>query len=121
MKITYIELANQQYPLCFSLAASEKLSAEFGGLANMQKIMQNGSESDAIRAIDKILTILMEAGRIYLDACGESVPPPLPCRPADLLDARDPAAVKTIMDTIIGDTEREVEVDAKNGEAARES
>lgn len=121
MKITYIELANQRYPLCFSLAASEKLSAEFGGLANMQHAMQSGSESDSIRAMDKILTILMDAGRIYQGACGEPVPPPLSCRPADLLDARDPTAMTAIMDAIICDTEREVEVDTKNGEAARES
>lgn len=121
MKVTYIELANQRYPLCFSLAASEKLSAEFGGLANIQSVMQSGSESDAIRAIDRILTILMDAGLIYQEACGEPVPLKLPCRPADLLDAQDPTVVRTILDAIIGDTEREVEVDTKNGEAARES
>lgn len=117
----YIELAGQKHPLCFSLAASEQLADEFGGLEQMQERLlgDSVSEGDKIRAIDRVLTVLMEAGRVYASASGEELPPKLPCRPVDLIDAGDPSALMAILSTIGGDTERTVETESKNGEATR--
>lgn len=116
MKTTYIELAGQRYPLRFTLAAEERLSEYFGGMENMAAAFSNGNEAKTIFALDKVLTILLDAGRAYADACGEELPPKLTCRPVELLDARDPGALRAVFGVIKGDTEREVEVEAKNGE-----
>lgn len=121
MRLNYIELAGQMHPLCFSLAASERISDEFGSLENMQKMMmdESVSEGDRIRTIDRVLTIMMDAGRIYASAMGEQLPPKLPCRPADLIDPVDPKTLMTLTSTMSADTERTVEIAAKNGEATR--
>lgn len=121
MKITYIELAGKQHPLCFSLAVSEKLDEAFGGLENMQEELDSRNIARISKAIDVVLSALLDAGRIYLTACGEEdkLPPRLACRPADLLDVRDNSVIKTVMAAIQGDSAREVEVVTKNGGATQ--
>lgn len=121
MKVTYIELAGNRHPLCFSLAVSEKLDEAFGGLENMQEELDSRQISRISRAVDVVLTALMEAGRVYLTACGEeaALPPRLTCRPVDLLDVRDNSVIKTVMTAIKGDSGREVEIVTKNGGATQ--
>ena len=118
MRVTYIELLGQQHPLCFSLAASEAMDEAFGGLDKMQEELQSGSICRVAKATDKVLTILLKAGRIYASARGEELPDKLPCRPADLIDASSKKAIYAIFSVISSDTEREVETASKNGEAA---
>jgi len=86
MKVTYIELLGERHPLCFSLAASEALDESFGGLDRMTQALSSGSLSQTAKAVDTVLQILMKAGRVYCGARGDELPPPLPCRPADLLE-----------------------------------
>lgn len=116
MRITYIELAGKKHPLCFSLAASEELDEYFGGLSNMQAELGCGDIGRIIRAADKVLQVLLRAGRVYVGACGEELPPELPCRPADLIDVTGDA-MGAIFAAIRNDTEREVEAATKNAEA----
>lgn len=121
MKLHYIELLGQKHPLCFSLAASEEVDAAFGGMGKMFEEMTSKDTVRIARATDKILQILMKAGRVYASACGEELPPALPCRPADVIDASSRAGMETvtmaIIEAIQGDTARTVEAQAKNGEA----
>ena len=111
MKVTYVEFLGQKHPLCFSLAASEKI------LDAMSDAITGDDLANKVHAIDRVLQILMKAGRIYASACGEDLPPELPCRPADLIDVRDPKATQAIFDVMRSDTERTVEAEGKNGEA----
>lgn len=121
MKMSYIELAGKKHPLRLSLGASEKISDEFGSLDSMQKSLLNKdiSQGDSIRIIDRVLTILMEAGRIYASACGDELPPELTCRPVDLIDASDPVAIQAIISAMKDDTDRTVETEVKNVEATQ--
>lgn len=121
MKVTYIELAGKKHPLCFSLAVSETLDEAFGGLENMQEELYSRNISRISKALDVVLTALMDAGRIYLTACGEGdkLPPRLTCRPADLLDVRDNSIVNIVLSAIMGDSAREVEAVTKNGGATQ--
>lgn len=114
MKVSYVEFLGQKHPLCFSLAASEKILGEFGSLEAMSDAITGDDLAEKVRALDRVLQILMKAGRIYASACGEDLPPELPCRPADLIDVRDPKATRAIFDVMKSDTERTVEAEVKN-------
>lgn len=120
MKTTYIELAGQKYPLRFTFAAAERISEEFGSMDNMSAELTDENTGRSVDALNKVLTILLDAGRFCATACGEETPPELTCRPVDLLDAWDTDVLKAIFGVIKGDTEREVEVEAKNGEVTGE-
>lgn len=119
MKVTYIELLGKHHPLCFSLAASEKLDEIFGGLECMQEELACGEVHRVAKAADTILQVLMHAGRIYLSACGEPLPDPIPCRPADLIDITDKASISAIWSAIKNDTAQEVQTEQKNAEATQ--
>lgn len=120
MKVTYIELAKQKHPLCFSLAASEKLTKAFGGLDKMADgLIRNADEKQSVDAVDTVLGILLDAGRIYIAACGEEPPPKITCRPSDLIDVRDTTIMQVIMEAMSEGTKREVEIETKNGEATQ--
>lgn len=110
MRISYIKLLGKDYPLCFSLSATERLTEEFGSLEKMQEEMSRNS----ISSICKVLDILMEAGQRYCKAAGIECPEPLPCSAADVIDLSDPEAVTTVFSAINRGTEREVEVAEKN-------
>lgn len=117
MKVSYIELLGQKHPLCLSLAAVEALTEEFGDLSKMADELDERNLSKMASAVDRILTILLKSGRTYAGALGEELPPELPCRPADLIDVRDQAAVQAIFSAMRTDAERTVEVEGKNAEA----
>lgn len=120
MNITYIELLGEKHPMCLSLAATQAIDEAFdGGLAQMQEEVLSASTGRQAQAIDTVLQILLKAGRTYISACGGDLPEPLPCRPADLIDVRDKTVISTVFAALSNDTEREVEVEGKNGEAAR--
>jgi len=117
MKISYINLLGKDYPLCFSLSATEKLTEEFGSLENMQSAMGENS----VKAITKILDVLLEAGQKYCSVAGIECPPPLPCRAADVIDLSDPEAVTAIFRAMKAGNDREVEVAEKNAVATPEN
>lgn len=121
MRISYIELLGKKYPLCFSLAASGKLSEAFGDLDKMQEKLSGGNVADIAKTVDTMLDILMEAGRIYCKISNIETPEKLPCNPSDVIDLSNPAALTAIFSAISTGNEREVEVaDSKNTEAAPE-
>ena len=119
MKVVYIELLGKKHPLCFSLAASEKLDETFGGLERMQEELACGEVRRIAKAADTILQVLMHAGRIYQSACGEPLPDPIPCRPADLIDVTDQTAMSAIWSVLKNDTAQEVQTEQKNAEATQ--
>jgi len=119
MKISYIELLGKKYPLCFSLAATEKLNDAFGSMEKMTEAVTGNNVGDMAKAIDIILTVLMEAGRKYCKVTGQECPEPLECRPADLIDLTDPSAVSAIYSAMAVGKEREVEVSSKNAETTQ--
>lgn len=115
MRISYIELkAGEKHPMCFSLSAVEALTDEFGDLENMRKaIAENGNMAEQIKATNKVLEVLLDAGRKYCKEMGIDLPPAIKCRPADLIDITDPSAVQAIFSTISTNSEREVEAKSK--------
>lgn len=119
MKISYIELLGKQYPLCFSLSAAEKLSEQFGDLNKLQETLASGDTGEVAKAADVLLSVLMEAGRVYCTIAGIEQPEPLPCRPSDLIDVSDPTALTSIFLAISAGNEREVEAVSKNAEATQ--
>lgn len=115
MRLKYIELKpGERHPLCFSLAATEAIVDEFGGLEAMTESITSENTLVKIKAVDKVIGILLDAGRKYCAEMGIDMPPKIKCRPADLIDITDPSAVAAIFSTIENDTNREIE--AKNAE-----
>ena len=119
MKVSYIELLGQKHPMCFSLAASERIDEEFGSMEAMLDELHSKEVRRIAKAADKVLQILMHAGRVYMSACGETLPPPIPCRPADLIAVTDKESLQAIFSTMSEDSRRDVEVETKNGGATQ--
>lgn len=115
MRVNYIELLGEKHPLCFSLAASEELSEQFGDLNKMSGELTSKDAKRVAQAVDKVLNALLKAGRIYASAMGHELPKPIPCRPADLLDVRDSNSMKVIMEAMTADTKREVQTEGNAG------
>lgn len=121
MKIGYITLAGEKHPLCFSLSAAEQIAAEFGDMDGMGKALSSENTSTKLKAISTVLDILVTAGRKYAEVMGMDLPRKLPCKPADLIDITDEAAIKSIFSAIKAGSDRDVEVAAsKNAEAGQE-
>ena len=81
MKITHLELAGRRYPMVFSLAATEAMEDRFGSLEAMSEELHCDSVKRVAQAVDGVLTILMDAGRIYCEAVGMEAPPRLSAPP----------------------------------------
>ena len=119
MRISYIELGGNKYPMCLSLTATEELTERFGDLSNMDKALSSGNIAEIARATNDIIEILMKAGRIYATYMGQDVPPELTCKPGDLIDITDGTAIKAIFETIRTEMGREVETKTKNAGATQ--
>jgi len=119
MKISYIELLDKQYPMCWSLAASEKISEKYGSMENMQKAIGSKDFATMSKAIDFVLGTLIDAGRIYCQMAKIECPEALPCRPADLIDLSDPTAMNAMLEAMTKGNERDVEVASKNGKTTQ--
>lgn len=118
MRIGYIELCGEKHPLCFSLSATEEICQQFGDLSNMGKALAETDVAKHLHAVDSVLSILMRAGRRYCEVIGEELPPPLPCRPADVIGLGDKSAIEAIYATINDDNARTVEAKPKKGKPA---
>ena len=117
MKVSYIELLGEKHPLCFSLSATEEIVEEFGGTEQMTDAITSGDTVSQLRAVDKVLDILLRAGRRYCEAAGIEMPAKaLRCRPADVMDVTDPSAVQAIFSTISADSARTITATPKNAE-----
>lgn len=120
MKVSYIELAGAKHPLCFSLSATEEICEAFGNTDKMADAITKGNDFEKIKAVDKVLMILLAAGRRYCEAVGIELPPALKCRPADIIDITDGSAVEVIFGTLKNDTDRSVKAQSKNVEPTPE-
>lgn len=118
MKVQHIELLGKKYPLCFSLAVAEELDEHFGGLDKMADELTSKDIKKVARATDVVLVAMMKAGRIYAGAMGEEVPPPIPCKPSDLLDPREGRAISAIFTAVKSDGARKVRTQG-NAEATQ--
>lgn len=121
MRVTTIELAGHEHPLCFSLSATEALIEEYGSLDQMVETLDGSDTVAQIRAVDTVLSILLDAGRRYYETMGFDLPPALNGRPGDVIDITDPSAVQAIFATMKKDAERKVEAaPSKNGKPRRD-
>ena len=119
MKIGYIHLAGEDHPLCFSLSAAEKITAEFGDMEGMGKALSGSNMNVQLAAISKTLDILLDAGRKYAEVMGMDLPRKLPCKAADIIDITDESAIKAIFSAVQAGSDRDVEVASKNVEAGQ--
>ena len=111
MKLSYIQLGEgEKRPVCFSLSAIEDIEDAFGGLDQMQKALKAGK----VKAINKVLEIMLRSGEAYCRGMDIPCPPPLKCRPSDLVDVRDNAIITQIFEAITADSERNIETQGKN-------
>ena len=111
MKLSYIQLGEgEKRPVCFSLSAIEDIEDEFGGLDEMKKALLAGK----VKAINKVLEIMLRSGEAYCRGMDLPCPPPLKCRPGDLVDVRDQSVISQIFDAIKSDSERNIETQGKN-------
>lgn len=110
MKVSYITIAGEKHPVCFSLSAIEDIEEEFGSLDAMQKALGAGT----VRAVNRVLEIMLKAGRAYCAGMGIECPPPLKCRPGDLIDVHDNAIIADIFSAMTDGSERAVETKGKN-------
>ena len=59
MRVSYIELGGNKYPMCLSLTATEELTERFGDLSNMGKALSGGNIAEGERATKDIIAMLM--------------------------------------------------------------
>ena len=105
MKLSYIQLAGEKRPVCFSLSAIEEIMDEFGSLDKMKTELTGGN----VRAINRVLEIMLDAGAAYCKGMGIDCPPKLQCRPGDLIGVGDTGVMTQIFEAIREDSERSVE------------
>lgn len=110
MRLQYLKIGGEKHPACFSLSAIEEIEDEFGSLDKMVKELNAGK----VKAVGKVLDIMLRAGRAYCTGMGIVCPPPLKCKPADLIDVTDASIITDIFSVINNDTERTVEAKSKN-------
>lgn len=110
MKLSYVQLGGEKHPVCFSLSAIEAIEEEFGSLDNMREGLVGGK----VKAINRVLEIMIDAGRAYCAAMDLKCPPKLKCRPGDLIDITDGDIVKDILGAMAADGERKIETKGKN-------
>lgn len=113
MKLTYITLRGEQHPLCYNLYAIERMCDEFGGLDEMSDAVSSDNTGEQIRAVGKVLKILLDGGRAYCAEMAIDMPPAI-ANPSAVIDASSPEAIKAIFSAINGDKETEIEVQGKN-------
>ena len=107
MKLSFINLGDgiPAQPVCFSLGAIEALEDEFGSLDAMRQSLVDGK----VKSINKVVEIMIAAGRAYCKGTGRDCPEPLPCRPADLIDISDSSIVSELFAAMTNDSSRTVE------------
>lgn len=112
MKLSYVQLGDdkEKRPVCFSLSAIEEIEEKFGGLDKMRDGLTKGK----VKTITTVLEIMLRAGENYCKGMGIDCPPPLKCRPSDLIDVRDKSVVEQIFAAISADSERDIELSGKN-------
>ena len=117
-KLQYFEICNRRYPVICSFAAIAALDERFGSMEAMNEAFMSKKPSSVVRAFDDAMEIFLAEGRIYAEAYGLEVPPPLPCRPSSLVHITENdklfGFIQSLMDS---DIRREVETVSKNAEA----
>lgn len=121
MRVTYLTLGEQKYPMCMSLTSIERIEEEFGGLEQLMEALtysSAGGLTNVIRAAETALGIFLDAGRIYSASRGEAVPPLPDCRITDLIGMDDLDFARLVNSVISSSTEREVEAEPSKKEGA---
>lgn len=121
MRVAYLTLGENKYPMCMSLTSVERIEEEFGGLEQLMEALtysSAGGLANVIRAAETALGIFLDAGRIYASGRGGEVPPLPDCRITDLLGVDDLNFVELIGGVISNSTEREVEAESPKKDGA---
>lgn len=76
MKRTYVKLGADEYPLCYSTYAIQRLCEIFGSLQGMADELKGGTAdvSKSVRIICTQLQVLIDAGVRYTRLMGEESP-----------------------------------------------
>lgn len=111
MNIHYIDMMGKR-PLVFNNYAGSRINDEFGSLEKLGDTMAE----KPFETLNRLLIILLDAGRRYAEIMKLDIPEPLACEPGDLIDVSNQeeflAINKLCRDVLTG--EREVEVTEKN-------
>ena len=111
MKLSYLTIGEEKYPICFSSATIEDIQDEFGGLTEWQEALQTGK----LKVYTKTIEIFMNAGREYCITSGIECPPPLTGRISARIDMEGiQDCMAKVMECMAKDSERSVEVRSKN-------
>ena len=106
--LKYIQLNPQAEgrPVCFSATAIEEIYEGFGDFVKWQESLTSGD----VKAINKTLEIAFRAGELYCKGFDIECPPPLKCRPSDIILFQDlNRIVEELFEAFVEDTKREIE------------
>lgn len=126
MELVYINLAGRDHPLCYSWRASKQIREKFGSMDAMSDALHGKGEKGEMKiaasadAINFVLKVLLEAGRIAAKEMGIDVPERITAEPIDLIHGMDASPIQKIYETITAHSRRTVEAVAKNAGAAQE-
>ena len=113
MRRNQITILGQERPLCYSTRVYLAINERFGGLAELGKALTSEDVTVRIKETMWMLAQLIRAGKGYADFAG--TPAPAPLDEAQLLAVFGPEELATLGDTIVdtlnGDGQREVEAE----------
>ena len=76
-RLTYIKIAGKNYPMSFSLGASKKLIAKFGGVEKIQsELSKPGKDLEKLDLIMYVLSLLISQGCAYKNYLEKDMPVP---------------------------------------------
>lgn len=111
MEIHYFKIDGVAYPACFSMAATEDIAKEFGGVSAMSERLV---EHD-VSAVGTMLRILIGAGIEFCDMKGIEHPELPKGRLTALMSVKETEEIVTeIFNVMTEDAKRDVEVHSKN-------
>lgn len=111
MDVHYLKINGVEYPACFSMAATEDIVKEFGGMEAMSSSL---IERD-VTTVGTMLRILISAGIEFCELTGREHPQLPKGRLTAMLSVKETEEiVKQIFELMTADAERTVEVQSKN-------
>ena len=111
MDIHYLQIDGEKYPAVFSMAATEDIVKEFGGM----EAMSSGLIEQDPSVIGKMLNILISAGIEYCELKGKEHPHLPKGRLTALMSVKETQEiVSQIFNLMTDDAGRTVEVSSKN-------
>lgn len=77
MKIVNYKIADKEYPMAFTIGASNLLTQKYGDMRKFKDVLSTQSEQEQMQTVLTMFYALLEGGHRYLKMMGEQ-PPEVP-------------------------------------------